>query len=165
MLHPKLKRGELERGIEKDLVEIGEALIGEEWYELQQMFDRDPVWFGGEFPAGGVDIRESRGEGSAQDRGDRPSVVEAHVLFFYPCLPVRGVRSKEQDKISEAKNITRDIRDTFLVRLFEHYPRLAAAARVTQSRGASATEFGTSRTDETENDILWVDRTVIEFSV
>jgi hypothetical protein len=158
------KRGELEERIETELVAIGETIKGDGEEDLQEMVDRDPEWFGGICPPGGAFVVNARGSGRTQDAGSRPREIEAHVLFFEPCMPVMGPKSLEDDHQSRAKRITRRIADLFLDELAKH-PVLAPAAEVVESRGGSRDDMGLARQEETERDILWVHRLRIEFAV
>lgn len=169
MLYPNLVRGQLETRIEFEMVALAETLLGDDEAELQRAYDYDPAWFGGEFPAGGFWVREVRGTGRAQDRGNRPGTVEAVACFYYPAMPIRGLRSKQEDGQQKAKRITRDLRDKFLVAMFDRAPDLYAVVTILNSRGGAADEFGVARTSFNRRgepeDILWTDRTIMEFSV
>lgn len=152
-----LKRHELEDFVEDRLAAIAGTLVGEGNDDLKAAYDYHPTFFGGDFPALGVSVMSTRGKSGIQDKPDRPGEILVEVHVYEPSIPVRGVQSLDQDRTSRAKKLTRKIRGEFLARVFEDH-EIAPFVEVMESRGGDRDEIGQSRTDETERDILWIDR-------
>ncbi len=165
-MYTSLATGELEEKIEQDLFEIAKKCVPDspEKDDLQTAHDHDPVFFGGDFPALGIDVKISRGRSRFQDRPERPRTVDVDIYIYEPCMPVRGATSREEDRISRARKITRKIRDQYIKKIFEDTD-FSGSTEVVESRGGHSDDFANARTDDRQSEILWVDRTRLEISV
>lgn len=160
LLSKEKSRGQLEDAIERRLAEIARTLIGTQKDSLKAAYDYQPAFFGGKFPALGIGITATRGSSRAQDFPNRPAQVEAQVFVFDVSMPMRGPRSKEEDREGTARKRTRRIRDAFIEAAFRD-EELRPFVEVAESRGGDINDIGEPITDEKGEygNLLWLDRT------
>lgn len=162
-----IARNEIEALAEAELLKIAENLVPETPTDEDPKFARDyqPYFFGGSFPAIGVDVIRSEGASQYQDAPDRPGLVTAQVMIYQPALPNRNTIGHSDDRTGPAKRNTRRIRGLFLAALFDERNPLSERTRVVESRGSSTDDVGTQIVDERGQNILWVDRSELEIAV
>lgn len=162
-----IARHEIEALAEAELLKIAESLVPEIPGDDDPKFARDyqPYFFGGKFPAIGVDVVRSEGASQYMDAPDRPGSLVAQVMIYQPALPVRGSQTAQDDRTGPAKKNTRRIRGQFMAALFDERSPFFERTRVVESRGGSYDDVGTPIMDERGNNILWVDRSELQISV
>lgn len=187
---PSLPRGGIERAFNRKLYEIAEAMIPppEEAREEDLRFLRNytpVVWFGGAFPALGVQIKRKRGKPSRVDVSRAPGVLEVEFVVYFPALTnyermdyvddESGLLLDEHgepyppelqptDASGEAKRITEDVRDRYLDALTgdaDLSPYLDLASIDTWA--GTRDELGIAYLANQERDVLWLDQTRFDF--
>ena len=165
-----IARHEIEALAEAELLKIAESLVpevpGDDDSEAPK-FARDyqPYFFGGQFPAIGVDVIRSEGASQYVDSPDRPAGLIAQVMIYQEALSVRVGQSQQDDRTGPAKKNTRRIRGLFLEALFDERNPLSERTRVVESRGGSYDDVGNPVMDERGQSLLWVDRSELEIAV
>lgn len=162
-----IARHEIEALAEEKLLEIAKSLVLGTPTDDDPKFARDyqPYFFGGKFPAIGVDVVRSEGPSQYMDAPDRPAQLVAQVMIYQPALPVRGSQTAQDDRTGVAKRNTRRIRGLFLAALFDERNPLSERTTVVESRGGSYDDVGNPVMDERGNNILWVDRSELHIAV
>ena len=162
-----IARHEIEALAEAELLKIAQGLVPDTPGDDDLKFARDyqPYFFGGAFPATGVDVIRSEGASNYVDAPDRPGVLIAQVMIYQEALSVRVGQSKQDDRTGPAKKNTRRIRGLFLEALFDERNPLCERTRVIESRGGSYDDVGNPVMDERGNTILWVDRSELQIAV
>lgn len=161
---PTLKRHELEDRVEDVLLEIAESLVpaAPEKEDLKAARKYHPTFFGGLFPTLGLAVTRTQGSSAYVDKPDRPGLLVVEVKIYYPCMPVMGAQSRQDDRTGPAKRITRRMRGLFLEKVFAS--PLGAYVEVVETRGGSVDEVGNAVTDERGREILFIDRTQMSVS-
>lgn len=162
-----IARHEIEALTEAELLKIAGGLVPVSPTDDDPKFARDyqPYFFGGKFPAIGVDVVRSEGASRYVDVPDRPGSLVAQVMIYQPALPVRGSQTAQDDRTGPAKKNTRRIRGLFMATLFDERNPLSSRTTVVESRGGSYDDVGNPVMDERGNNILWVDRSELQIAV
>lgn len=166
-------REDIEAEAEAALLAVAESLVGDPQGTSGSpgkdapKFARDyqPYFFGGKFPAIGVDVVRSEGDSRYADMPHLPGTLVAQVMVYQPALPARGAHNAKDDRTGPAKRNTRRIRGLFLAALFDERQPLSDHVRVVESRGGSYDDVGNPVFDERAQNLLFVDRTELEIRI